>query len=1215
MRIGLLTAVILLLFQRNDCLAQSDSLQSRIILIGDAGELTNGHHPVVAAVRKNVILDKKTTIIFLGDNLYKTGLPDEGTNNYNKIKAPLDSQLVIAKGTDAQVYFVPGNHDWNDGNPGGLEAIQREQNYVDALGDKNIHYFPKDGCAGPVTVEVTPDVILLLMDSQWWVHPFEKPGIESDCPYKTEEEVLTQIKDVLSKNSKKLIIFAFHHTIRSYGIHGGYFTWKQSLFPLTDITTKWFKYIPFPVIGFAYPITRSWFGTSEDLAHPAYAHMIAQINSVTKGFQNVIFASGHDHTLQLIKDTGSYFIVSGTGSKANRVSNGKKSLFHSDLHGFAELEISKNKNVNVAFYTIDSSSIKKAFSKNILNFAAPLESSDSGRVIPEMSFKDSVVVAASNFYTKASSFKRFFIGNNYRAEWSTPVQLKVFNLRKENGGFKVVSLGGGKQTKSLRLADKNGREWVLRTVDKDPENELPQALRGTIAQKIAQELISANNPYAALVIPTLAQATGIKEAQPRYFYVPDDPAFGIYRKIFAEKVCLLEERAPTLDEFKTKSTAKIINSIIADQDKHADQQAYLRARLLDMVIGDWDRHFDQWRWGTTDTGVGKLYYPVPRDRDHAFFKSDGFFIKLVSKNLLRYLEGFNNTINNVNWFNYEARDIDRIFMTTLDRDAWAKAIDTFQFKLTDNVIDTAISKLPPEIYPLDAVAIRAKLISRRNELKTQGLKYYDFLSRRIKITGSNESDYFNIKNNGDKLQVTVYKKNENGDSAVLYNRNFDQKVTKEIALYGLNGDDKFNINPGTTSKIKIRMIGGKGIDSFNIMGKVRNFIYDQSTSPNAILHRSKTKLVLTSNPQVNEYKTSDFIYNQYRFPQVNIGYNIEDKLLLGIGFSAKKYAFRKEPSSDQKLSTLYSPSNDAYQLKYLGIFNQLVLGKDLIVHAEFVNPTLNNFFGFGNESIKDNAKPIAYNRVRYSYLTTDVLLRKKLLHNIVQVSFGPSYYHYANKYNDNKTRILSFPTSFGSDSSSVFTNKDYVGAKVKMDVIFLNSEFFPSRGVTWLNEFSSMYGVTGGSKNLTKVTSDLTIYGSLTEERKFFGVLRLGGGHIFSKTFDYFQSLNMGMNNYNRGFRKNRFSGRSLAYGSVELRKKLFKSQSYIVPGDVGLIGFYDAGRVWMDNETSHKIHQSYGGGFYYAPFNILLISATLGVSDEDKLFNFSIGTKFHLTF
>ena len=90
-----------------------------------------------------------------------------------------------------------------------------------------------------------------------------------------------------------------------------------------------------------------------------------------------------------------------------------------------------------------------------------------------MSFKDSVTVAINTNYQKISAIHKLFAGKNYRKEWGTPVHLKVFRIDKENGGFTIKSLGGGKQTKSLRLEDKNGQEWVLRTVDKDPAGSVP----------------------------------------------------------------------------------------------------------------------------------------------------------------------------------------------------------------------------------------------------------------------------------------------------------------------------------------------------------------------------------------------------------------------------------------------------------------------------------------------------------------------------------------------------------------------------------------------------------------------------------------------------------------------------------------------------------------------------------------------------------------------
>jgi outer membrane protein assembly factor BamA len=128
-------------------------------------------------------------------------------------------------------------------------------------------------------------------------------------------------------------------------------------------------------------------------------------------------------------------------------------------------------------------------------------------------------------------------------------------------------------------------------------------------------------------------------------------------------------------------------------------------------------------------------------------------------------------------------------------------------------------------------------------------------------------------------------------------------------------------------------------------------------------------------------------------------------------------------------------------------------------------------------------------------------------------------------------------------------------------------------------------------------------------------VVRLGGGRIFSKTYEYFQALSLGANNFLRGFRKDRFAGTGLLYGSVELRMKLFESKSYILPGAVGITAFNELGRVWLEGEHSRTWHHSYGGGLYYAAYNLVLLSANIAFSKEDQLFNFSIGTRFNITF
>src|SRR4051812_3149083 len=66
----------------------------------------------------------------------------------------------------------------------------------------------------------------------------------------------------------------------------------------------------------------------------------------------------------------------------------------------------------------------------------------------------------------ASGSKMFWWGAHYRREWATEVRFPILNLDTAKGGLTPQKLGGGHQTKTLRLMGGDGREYVLRTIDK-----------------------------------------------------------------------------------------------------------------------------------------------------------------------------------------------------------------------------------------------------------------------------------------------------------------------------------------------------------------------------------------------------------------------------------------------------------------------------------------------------------------------------------------------------------------------------------------------------------------------------------------------------------------------------------------------------------------------------------------------------------------------------
>ena len=581
-----------------------------------------------------------------------------------------------------------------------------------------------------------------------------------------------------------------------------------------------------------------------------------------------------------------------------------------------------------------------------------------------------------------------------------------------------------------------------------------------------------------------------------------------------------------------------------------------------------------------------------------------------------FLQGFRKKIVDIKGLNYVARDFDRFFLNGIGKKEWKQVADSFALSITDSVIDEAAGKFPPEILPFDSADVATKLRKRRNKIVKNSLKYYSFLAKEVTVTGSNGTEYFHLQNDSGNVKLTVFKKDEKTDSStVMYKRTFKGKETKELVLYGLNGNDKFEIDRDVKSAMKLRIVGGKGKDTFNIKGNVRNTLYDLSTEENVILNRSRTDNDFSSNPAVLDYSNKGFQYNKFIFPQINLGYNAEDGLLAGLGFSSKTFGFRKEPyATSQKLSTLASLTRGAFQANYEGIFNHVISNYDVIVNAKAEAPTLNNFFGYGNTSVYDKSNKLYYYRSRFKYATGDLLFRRRY-NDIFQLSLGPTYYRYWNDYENNSKRILANPAIIGMDSASLYSVKQYAGLKAKFDINYVNSEIFPTSGITWFTEFSSMQGLNKNSHNINEIESHMTIYAAISDISKVSGVMRFGAARIFNDKYEFFQAKTLGFNNYLRGFRRDRFAGQGMAYGSGEVRFRLIRSKSYVLPGDIGMLGFVDIGRVWLKNEDSDKWHNSYGGGLYFIPFNVVMISASVGISNEDKLFNFSIGTKFNLTF
>lgn len=449
---------------------------------------------------------------------------------------------------------------------------------------------------------------------------------------------------------------------------------------------------------------------------------------------------------------------------------------------------------------------------------------------------DSIVSSISTRY-KAGWMQRLVMGDNYRKVWSTPVKLPVFHLSQT--ALQITGLGGSKQTKSIHFKDKTGKEWVLRRVDKDVSAGVITPFRYTLIKNLMQDMISALYPYSQVITAQLAKAAHVVQASPQIYFVADDEALGTYRFLFANKICTLEENAPSPDGSTTIATGKVVEKLTEKNNRSILQKQVLQARLLDMLIGDWDRHFNQWTWAAIDSENRKYYYVIPEDRDNAFFYSDGLLEKLFYKTLWPYYRGFTRRSTQLKKLNFKAREFDRLFLNELDADTWQQEILRFQQMMNDSAIEASVKILPEPTYKLNGELLISKLKSRRNGLLKNAMQYYTFLSSSVTIKGSDEDELFIVKGSNNKLLVSVFQKNEPNQK--MYERLFDPSETNSIELNGLKGNDQFIIEESARSVIALKIYGGEGSDVYDVKGNMKTKIFDSRKENNRVLQKGSAK--------------------------------------------------------------------------------------------------------------------------------------------------------------------------------------------------------------------------------------------------------------------------------------------------------------------------------------------------------------------------------------
>ena len=1188
-------------------IAQAQPTQ-HLWLLGNTADIPSGS-PYLGQLRQELEqADKPVYLLIAGDIV-----PDCGGKQ--PPEAPVKALLELVRGLDGvQMGILPGDRDWANSGPDGWDCIRSMEKYVLKHAPKNVEWLIDDGCPGPDMVEIGDNILLLALNTQWWNHPYRKPiPADAVCDEIVEAAIHEEIEDAIKENQERNVIITGHFPPYSLGKYGGYFPLSTHLLP--------------PVVGGIYAAYHENVGNVRDISNERFEKLSDYLLGLSREYDNLIFLSGHEANQQILSYYGNCLINSGAPLSASYVANNRLARLARAQGGLIQLHYTTNGAVNYTFLRYTGDGFADDDTGALYQSPCQPDGSDipvnqvkvpcltptgqeaGGSTVPE---KDSVRIAAGAHYA-AGALHRLFFGPHYRTSWAAPVMVPVLRLDTTFGGLEVLERGGGRQTISLKMQTEDGRQYVFRSVDKDPVSALSYTLRRTIAAAITRDQTSSQQPYGALAVAPMLEKLNLLHASPRLYVMPDDPKLGQFRSTFANMLGMVEERPtnggkgplPFGNADNIYKSYDLFHEMYDHPDVRLDTREFARARMFDILIGDWSKHEDNWKWAGFKQKDGILVRPIPRDRDHAFSNLDGFLPWLAERQwAVPNLENFDYKIKSVRSLTYQARHMDRFLGIRLTREDWQQAAREVQQSLNPEEIGTAVKQMPRETYELSGKVINAKLIQRRQDLEGYADRFYNLLAKYVDVPGTNKKEYFHILRQPDGSSLVEIRQKK--DSSLLYRRLFLPGETKEIRLYGLHGDDHFLVEGQADKAIKLRLVGGAGEDEITDRSEVksggkRTLVYEKNKD--AVLDLGTEGRAINSwNEELYYYDRTAFAYNTY-FPLLLFSFNTFNGLMLDGGVTFTRRNFHKRDYSAKHKFGFQLGTLGNFTLSYNSEIHHVVHKWDLLLHAFWARPdNFNYFFGIGNGISYDDALfNNDYYLVRLNRLEGGIGLQRQF--------WKRSYFRIGLGYSQNEVPVKE--NTILSDTITYFGagQLDITHAKAALEVDLRDHKVFPTRG--YRLHAGQELGFMDGGRSFGVTNLFIEYFLSPRGYPLTLG-LKAGYGTSFGDV-PFYKLQQLGQNQGLRGFQRNRFAGDSRVYFNSEVRVPVGQLETAVVPLKFGLIGFYDMGKIIQEGQTEEDWQLAYGGGIYLIPLSrSYTLSVLVGASrEETAVVSLALGTNF----
>jgi hypothetical protein len=1202
-------------------------IEKTFYLVGDAGYSPIGGMSDALTAFQKLLKNRKTKgdyAIFLGDNIYPAGMPVENDPERPYAENHIKGQLSSVENFEGEVIFIPGNHDWyNDG----LNGLAREESYLLKLSEKGL-LRPSGGC--PLeSIEVSENIQLIVVDTQWYLENWDTdPNFNDRCEIKTREKFFIEVEIELQKHQNKTIVFAMHHPMFSYGTHGGHYSLEKHLYPTQ-------QKIPLPGLASLVAQIRSQGGVSvQDRYNELYNKLMNRLAAITKKNKRLVFASGHEHCMHHIEADGMIQIQTGNGAKSSFGSLGEFGEFSYGGQGFAVMDVFEDGSSWVSYYGVDDQlEPLLLFQKEMI---PPTVNFNLGEISERAIDRDKIKTAIYKRDTinEALFFKTIW-GQKYKEVYAKEVEVSTGSLDSIFGGLIVLGESSNDNYKALKLQDKKGNQYRMRALKKNALNfiskkaitpNLPESTDSR-EKEINEEIPNTSNfdanfytaghPFALMAIPALTDAIDIFSVEPKLFYIPKQRRLGDYNENFGDELYYISiqpnEASDGQRAFKYPNDIETTDDILIKLRKRADiaidEKNYIKSRLFDMLTGDWDRESDHWRWAEYfNRDSLNVYVPIPKNRDDAFSSLEGPLLgsakSIFGSNNQKHI--YEPQLSDLDYFNKEGIVLDRALLQKSGRAQWTSLAREIQLKLTDSLIDAAFAKIPSEVQEETLAEIIETLKKRRENLVDIADRYYSYLSTQQTITGSNYNDFFEItRMPSGETNVKVYANYKNDKAEPLTDRTFKKDDTNEIWIYGLDGGDTFEVKGDDHDQIFVRLIGGQGIDTYRLIDGRNTKVYDHQSIESNIEEHQAGRIRLTDVYNLNVYDFRKQINSLNKYVAA-VGYNPDDGITTDAAFTYQLNSFQRNPFSQQHvIDASYYFETSSFDLEYSGEFANIQNDKNLSFGAYFSSPNYRmNYFGYGNETINsEETLGLEHNRVEVQTISANL----GLLRNSAFGSFFKLQLDFEAVSVNSPLAAANLPnSSWEMNKTSYFGTLEGIYSYRSFD-----NALNPTKGMMFDLNAGIKENLQSTSRLFGFLNTRLGFYNALTADKSLVLKTNIRAAFNFDNKFEFYHGVHLGANTGLRGFREERFTGKSTLVGSADIRYSFKEFKIELVPVQMGLYLGGDLGKLWVPSQNSDIWHNSLGGGLWIYSLGALNGSLSAFNSVEGTRFQFAVGLSF----